>query len=503
MRSKGEEGQAIIIVALAMSIFLIGAVGLAIDGGHIYAQRQMAQTAADAAAQAGIQIIFTGTIAGTGGAGFSTGSSFTCSTSDARTPCVYASKNGFGGSASDTVTVDFPDDTAAPGVSFSTDPTNLIRVTVARNVNTTLMGMLGSTVSTVKATAMAAIVSVVAPVPILITHPKLPGSFSTNGGVQVTICGGPPRSIQVNSGDGTATTTNGGGTVDLSHAGPPDPGDCSTGTGADVGVYGGPSTPSFTFLKGSTGHYWQPAEPILDPLAGVAAPDQTKLPAAPFPPTDLADGVSGCPNPSKKPCQLYSPGVYPIPSKGVTGGIDGKLHTVIFKPGIYYIPDGGVTCAANCEMYMATGFTDDIGSTTGTKTGWTGNIMIYNSGTGVFNLGANGTINLVGSPANSAYKGILFFQDRSSQANTGKNAHSLGGGGGLNLKGTIYMTNTLNIMNDAAHYQELDLQGTPGSTTLIQGEVIVGALHMGGNAGITMNLNSDSTLKIRQIAMVN
>jgi len=96
MRSKGEEGQAIIIVALAMSIFLIGAVGLAVDGGHMYAQRQMAQTAADAAAQAGIQSIFTGTNTGTGGAGFSTGSLFTCGTSDARTPCAYASQNGFG-----------------------------------------------------------------------------------------------------------------------------------------------------------------------------------------------------------------------------------------------------------------------------------------------------------------------------------------------------------------------------------------------------------------------
>jgi hypothetical protein len=56
---------------------------------------------------------------------------------------------------------------------------------------------------------------------------------------------------------------------------------------------------------------------------------------------------------------------------------------------------------------------------------------------------------------------------------------------------------------DATHYQEVDLQGTPGSATLIQGEVIVGALGMGGNATIQMNLDPSSTLDIRQVAMVN
>jgi hypothetical protein len=110
----------------------------------------------------------------------------------------------------------------------------------------------------------------------------------------------------------------------------------------------------------------------------------------------------------------------------------------------------------------------------------------------------------VGSPVGSSYKGILFFQDRNSAANTGKNAHSLGGGGGMTLQGTIYLNNTLATMKgDATHYQELDLQGTPGSATVIQGEVIVGVLGLGGNAGITMNLNSDKSLDIRQVAMVN
>ena len=492
MRFKDEEGQAVVLVALAMSIFLIGAVGLAIDGAHLYAQRQMAQAASDAAAQAGILSIFDGTNSASGNAAaFSTASSFTCSTTDARTPCVYANKNGFGSSTTDTVTVDFPPSSSVPGVTFSgTDPTNLIRVTVQRSVSTTLMRLLGPTSTMVSAVSGAGIVDVVAPVPILITHPTLSGSLSSNGGVLVTICGGPRRSIQVNSGSSSASTTNGSGTIDLSKAGPPDPGNCTTGTGSDFGVWGGPSTSSFIYYPGSTGHYRQPASPILDPLAGVAPPT---VPSAAPAPTPLANGTSGCPASPRKSCMLYSPGLYP-------SGIDGKLQTVIFQPGIYYIQNGGVGCSALCDMYMATGFTD---GSSGTNTGWTGNMLIYNTGNGSINLGANGNVSLVGSPSSSSYLGILLFEDRNAAANTGKSAHSLGGGGGLNLLGTIYLTNTLALMNaNAAQYQELDLQGTPGSTTYIQGEIIVGTMHLGGNAAITMNLNSNSTLNIRQVAMV-
>ena len=497
MRLQDEEGQAVIVVALAMSIFLIGAVGLGVDGSHMYAQRQMAQTAADAGAQAGILSIFDGTN-GSGTAKFSTGSSFTCTTTDARTPCAYVAKNGFGSSTDDTVTVDFPDSTAAPGVTLSgSDPTNLIRVTVQRSVNTTLMRLLGPSTSTVKATAMAAIVNVVAPVPILVTHPTLTDSLATNGGVLVTICGGPNRSIQVNSNATEAISTKGSGTINLSKAGPPDPGDCSTGTGADFGTFGGPGSPPFIYQGGTSGHYLQPASPIQDPLADVSAPPKPTNTGKMGTYEALAPNTNGCPASPKKPCQLYYPGLY-------VGGIDGKNSTPVFKPGIYYIQNGGMLCAANCDMYMATGFTDTGADTTGT--GWTGNMLVYNSQTatspkpGPINIGSNGSISLVGSPAGSAYKGILFFEDHTMPAQV----HTMGGGGGLTLLGTIYLNNTLATMKaDATHYQQLNLQGTPGSTTYVQGEIIVGVLNMGGNAGITMNLNSNSTLVVRQVAMVN
>jgi Flp pilus assembly protein TadG len=82
-RVKDEDGQAIVLVALAMSLFLLAAVGLAVDGSTLYTHRQMAQAAADAAAQAGIMSIFDGTNTLTGNAAaFTAGTAFTCTTTD-------------------------------------------------------------------------------------------------------------------------------------------------------------------------------------------------------------------------------------------------------------------------------------------------------------------------------------------------------------------------------------------------------------------------------------
>ncbi|WP_035359038.1 pilus assembly protein TadG-related protein [Edaphobacter aggregans] len=515
MRFKEEDGQAILIVALAMSIFLIGAVGLAVDGAHLYSQRQMAQSAADAAAQAAMMSIKDAT-SGAGANSFvsTPGSSFTCGTTDARTPCLYAKQNGFGGSASDTVTIDFPTPpaTAAPGVNFSSAfPTVLVRATVQRNVDATLIRMVGAgATTTVTARAMAAIVDVFSPVPILVNHPTLPGSFHTNGGVDVQIFGGPSRSVEVNSSSSTAVTTAGSGTVDLSHAGP-------TSNGADFGVWGGPSpNPSFIFLPGTLpGHYVPGASWMQDPLKDVDPPDPATLtlPDAPLPVTLDASQSLGpitCPaSAGPHGCTVLSPGVYK------DGFTTLKNTTALFKPGIYYIRGGGFKCQAGCSASMVTG-TADPSPPDGTGTGWDGTeagggMLVYNTGpTGdptnadTFELGANGSINLIGSPSSSAYQGILFFQDRASDAHTGNQAHKLGGGGDLTLIGTLYLTNTrATMLGDTNHYQEVQLQGNPGSATNITGEIIVDVLGLGGNAGITMTLSPVPSVFISQVALVN
>lgn len=485
LHPHSEQGQAILLVLVAMSIFLLAAVGLTIDGAQVYSQWQMAQAAADAGAQAGIMSIFNGTNAGANPFGTGTPPGpFTCSTTDGRTPCVYARLNGFGGTAADTVSVDFP--TSAPGVTLSTvDPVNLIRVTVQRNVDTTLMRLLGPTTSAVTARATAAIVDVLAPTPIIVTHPSLPGALSSNGNPGIQICGGPSRSIQVNSRNAASLSMNSNTTVDLSRAGPLDNGLCATGTGADFGDFGGPHTPPFTFLAGTKGKYLQPASPIQDPFATV--PEPTQPPAGSK--AALANGVSGCPASPAKPCMLYSPGTF--------SDIIVHNETAVFKPGLYYISgNGGFKNQANGEMLMATGFAADPNTGAG--------MVVYNAGSGTFDVGSNSDANLLGSDDTSIYKSILFFNKRTAAANTGigsSDEHKFGGGGSLILRGTIYINNHLNLM-EGGQYQHVLLQGTPGSQTLIQGHIVVGTLELGGNATIRMQLNPSLQLHVRQVALV-
>src|SRR5436190_18523391 len=315
-----------------MSIFLLGATGLAIDASQMYAQRQQAQAAADAAAIASIYSIFNNYNSGTNMAVFSphyfaavAGTTYTCASSDARTPCYYAQTlNGFN-KASDTITY-----TPNPGglsiPSLSSDPVNLLRVSLQRQVTTTLMKFLNSSNPNVTAIATAAIVSNVSPIPIIITHPSNPSTFKGNGNITIKICGGPKRSIQVNSSDPTTQSVSGGSNlVDLSQAGPGDPGTCtctSGCTGADFGDFGGPNPSPITVSSGPQGKYVQPASPILDPLASVPAPTK---PGAGISRTGIAASgtasapsgyVTGntvtCPS-STSPggCDFFFPGDYP------------------------------------------------------------------------------------------------------------------------------------------------------------------------------------------------
>jgi hypothetical protein len=72
------------------------------------------------------------------------------------------------------------------------------------------------------------------------------------------------------------------------------------------------------------------------------------------------------------------------------------------------------------------------------------------------------------------------------------------------LTGTIYLTNTrATMLADSTHYQGLTLQGGSGSGTLVNGEIIVGTLQLGGNGAITMNLNSTTSYTVSEVALVN
>jgi Flp pilus assembly protein TadG len=529
-----------VLVLLAMSVFLMAAMGLAIDGSHLYAQRQLAQAAADAGAQAGIMSIFNGT--NTSGAhqfADVSGTVYSCASGDARTPCYYAQTlNGFNVAGSDTLTYT-PNPAGVSVPNLSSDPINLLQVSVTRNVPATLMKLLGWSTIPVTASATAAIVTVESPVPIIVTHPTLAGSFSISGTgstPKITICGGPHRSIQVNS-SASSINANGNPVVDLSHAGPT-VGACN-GAGGEFANFGTPSAAGFVsstpfvLLPGASSYVH--ASPIQDPLLGVTPPT---APANAHAPVPLADGAYGCPSPSVKACTLYFPGSYTTTTTPST--IDIQNSTAVFAPGIYYMNGATVDFRthANGYMQMATGLTDNsttssvtltagtlnsggVTSCCGTNQGWDGTVanggmLVYMTGpsssggdtTGQIIVGANGSVSLIGSASCptatcaaspvTGYDNILFFVDRNAAAQS----HTLDGGGGLILIGTIYAPETVATMTaHPTQYQTLNLQGNAGSSTNITGEIIASALSLGGTPGIVMTL-SGLPLPTRQVALV-
>lgn len=113
--------------------------------------------------------------------------------------------------------------------------------------------------------------------------------------------------------------------------------------------------------------------------------------------------------------------------------------------------------------------------------------------------GANGgilTTALCASTAAAAasYYGVLFFQSHDTH---GVNlTHTLDGSGGLTIVGTTYMTSLSSTI------ETLNLQGNSGSTTNVQGEIIVDDLGMGGGPTINMNLSTISCFQVRQVALI-
>src|SRR5437667_11759791 len=96
---RRDSGQVTIFVVLAMGIFLLGAMGFAVDMANLWFHRQSAQTAADAACTAGaMDLLVDATNGATSQGGFNPKSgAFTCSGSPSTAPCQYAALNGYNG----------------------------------------------------------------------------------------------------------------------------------------------------------------------------------------------------------------------------------------------------------------------------------------------------------------------------------------------------------------------------------------------------------------------
>lgn len=392
MHSGSRKGQAIILVVVAASLLLIGVLGFALDGGQMYAQRQMAQAAADAAAQAGIMSIMRGTNA-TSTFTFGTGTpplaAYTCTTTDGRTPCVYARNNGFGGTSSDTVTLSYP--SSVTGVTLSSASVPAIQVTVQRTLNTGFVQFLkGPATTTITAKAIAGIVGSVSPDSIFVLSPTANDAFQVSGSASLNVGGG---AIAIDSSNSKAASVSGAATV----------------SAAAIHIVGGISVTgsASTSPAAVTG-----AAPVADPFASLPAPTVGSCLY-----TNLSlGGVSST---------ALGPGTY-------CGGISiGGSATATFSAGNYIINGGGVSFSGASSV---------SGS----------GVMFYLTGTNATyaSVAISGSASATFSaPTSGTYMGVLFFQNRSI---TSSSNASFSGAVTPALTGSLYFPTTSVIYSGSA-----------------------------------------------------
>jgi hypothetical protein len=403
MLRKGQEGQAVLLVVLALGVILCGVLGLAIDGAHIYAQFQLAQCAADAAAEAAALSIFHGTNV-TGAHPFATvtpASSFVCTapTNNLTTPCVYAQLNGFG--TSDTVTVSFP--TTVSGVTtLSSNSVPAVSVTVQRVVPATLMQFLGTTASTINAVATAGLLES----PLVNCMTSLDSTANNaisavgNANINLTGCG-----IAVDSNSGSALSATGNVTIQAD----------------SINVVGGVSRAGNVTINPNptTG-----AQAASDPLASVPAPSFNSTSSCNFTGLSYSNGTV-----------TLSQGTY-CGGLSVTGNANITFNpgTYIFRGGISLTGNSNVTFGAGTYILQGGGFSAS------------GNVSMTGSGITLYNtfdathpfapisITGNFTANL-SAPTSGPLQGMLFFEDRNAPAG---NTDSFTGNSNETLTGALY-----------------------------------------------------------------
>jgi len=480
-RCKGEEGQAVVLVALAMSIFLIGAIGLAIDGSQIYAQFQMAQTAADASAQAGVLELLKGTNASSAHP-FSTTGPFPCAvppaTLDLRVPCVFAQDNGFG-TSKDKVTVSFP--TSVSGVTLSTSfSPAAVSVTVQRTLPTFLIRLIGPSASTVQAKATAAIL--------------------TSGMTDCVVTLGSSGTGVSITGSGTFTLSNCGMAIDSNSSSALSMVGSATLSATSIQIVGNyqnvgspPPSPTPTIN----------ASPVGDPLASVPEPSS-------------AYSSSGCPN--SNPTSFVgsgtvtlSPGTY-CSQVSIVGS-----YNVTFNPGSYtflggFINTGSGTVSFGQGTYVFVGGFSTIGSgpttfgagtytlvgggfsATGSGSLSGSNVTFYNTFDathpyGPINVTGSGAINLSATTSGSE-EGMLFFENRSASSLV---SDAFTGSSNQTLTGAIYLP------KDAVTYTGNGNVGVQDASFVVKSMTFTGS----GNVTFDSDITQAGAAVQQKIALVN
>ena len=429
---REDSAQAIVLIALAMSVLLLG-VGIAIDTGQLYAGRRAVQNAADSAAWAGAVVIQT--------AGSANG--FTAATRSAAEAAAVADalRNGY---TITTTDVNTPPTTG----TFREDP-GFVEVNITTDVSTTFFP--GPRSVTVRAVAGATRSGRGNAVHILVGG-STASALDLTGAGRLDVTGG---DIRVNSTANASIRIATGG--------------ITTGTWA-TRVAGSPGT--------SAGDAGQVVPAVVanqaaqaDPFLTLPGPSTTALWGAAYGATPAVlteQGAGGGVGVNRNNSTVaVNPGIY-------TGGLRiAGTSNLVMNPGIYIMREGtgggstnyGFTVEGSAQVNMASA---------------TAGVLIFNTystypaspGTtacGQINIDTTGSVTLRPATAGS-YAGVVIYQDR--QCTTADFAR-LAGTGALSITGTIYVPSAeLRIAEQAAvtwnaQFVALEYDGSATDVNLI------------------------------------
>jgi hypothetical protein len=383
--SKRRRGTVAVLVALSVTA-LFGYVALTSDGGVLLADRQRAQSAADASAMAAASVLYQHypKYGGTDPSGDASQAAFD-----------EASHNGFTNDGiNSVVTVNIP-----PASGSYAGKAGYVEVLITYNQQRLFSSVLGSGTLPVKARAVARGAWVVPNAGVIVLQYSGKGTLNDQGNGAMTEIGAP---VIVNSNDPSAAVDTGNGTMSA-------PEFDITGNYTISG--GGALVTSPTSNNILTG-----VHPTPDPLGYLPVPAEP--PAGTITKTSLSGGNFQ---------YTLTPGSYESLPNFSTGDVVVFQQASAGNGGIFYLKNGGLNSqGASLTMDPTT----------------TGGIMIYNAGTGTndkINITGNssGTVNL--SPlTDGPYTGLTIFQARNATEDM-----QIAGNGAFTIYGTLYAAGAL------------------------------------------------------------
>jgi hypothetical protein len=417
-------------------VALLGIMALAADGGFLLVARRKTQAAADAAALAAAADLYKNYMKN-GGADSSSGTAL-ASAQD------VAVANGI--SQSNVIVRMHGSNYLGGANAGKAVPLGYAEVTVTyfqKRYFSTIFGS-GDIPVSARAVGRGRLAQTTAPA-VLILDPTGSGAITDKGGGNdggMTVTG----SVVVNSSSSSAISTTGHATLTASKF-------------VITGNYGGSNlvtTPTPNQI--TTG-----ASPTADPLAYLPAP---AMPAKADWYTDGKGNVS------------VPPGTYGVNSSDPKNNLDNIPN----NSNVYFIQS---SAGLGSVIYVVSGGFNSNNATYQLDPATSGGIMIYNTSTTGIDLGGNKSSSFsLTAPTSGLYKGIAYFQARSSTGSI-----DLGGNGSITITGTIYAPNA------SASYSG-NGSGTIGS------QLIVKDLSMNGNGNATVNYSSSTTGQLRLFGLV-